>query len=252
MTVQNTDAALGEQHHLGDQQNATAAEKKPKNEHRWIWFVTGPTACGKTTIAKALAENLNLTYVEGDDPTYDLACTLTARYRLCTFPYPVLRRPYHPNANVEKMSRGEPLTDADRAGWLQALAEHETAKPPTSSSPHLVITCSALKRHYRDILRLGSEHAGDLRIRFIFLQAPEEVLTERAHNRKGHFAKENLVHSQFTILEMPDPTKPKEEGGEPDVLVVDVGKEKGVEEVVREVVGRVRGVMHLGREYGTT
>ncbi|EAA33565.2 carbohydrate kinase [Neurospora crassa] len=223
MTVQNTDAALGEQQHLGDQQNSTAAEKKPKNEHRWIWFVTGPTACGKTTVAKALAENLNLTYVEGDD--------------------------YHPKANVEKMSRGEPLTDADRAGWLQALAEHETAKPPTSSSPHLVITCSALKRHYRDILRLGSEHAGDLRIRFIFLQAPEEVLTERAHNRKGHFAKENLVHSQFTILEMPDPTKPKEEGGEPDVLVVNVGeKEKGVEEVVREVVGRVRGVMHLGRE----
>ncbi|KAK3502197.1 P-loop containing nucleoside triphosphate hydrolase protein, partial [Neurospora crassa] len=206
MTVQNTDAALGEQQHLDGQKNATAAEKKPKSEHRWIWFVTGPTACGKTTVAKGLAENLNLTYVEGDD--------------------------YHPKANVEKMSRGEPLTDADRAGWLQALAEHETAKPPTSSSPHLVITCSALKRHYRDILRLGSEHAGDLRIRFIFLQAPEEVLMERAHNRKGHFAKENLVHSQFMILEMPDPTKPKEEGGEPDVLIVNVGeKEKGVEEV---------------------
>lgn len=67
MTFQNTDAALGEQHHLGDQQSATAPEKKPKIEHRWIWFVTGPTACGKTTIAKALAENLNLTYVEGDD-----------------------------------------------------------------------------------------------------------------------------------------------------------------------------------------
>lgn len=72
---------------------------------------------------------------------------------------------------------------------------------------------------------------------------------ERAHNRRGHFAKENLVHSQFTILEMPDPRKPKEKGGEPDVVVVDVGeKEKGVEEVVREVVERVRGVMHLGRE----
>lgn len=59
----DTHAALGG--HLRDQ-NATA-EKKPKNEHRWIWFVTGPTACGKTTVAKALAKNLNFTYVEGDD-----------------------------------------------------------------------------------------------------------------------------------------------------------------------------------------
>ncbi|KAJ4418739.1 hypothetical protein N0V85_001319, partial [Neurospora sp. IMI 360204] len=119
------------------------------------------------------------------------------------------------------MSRGEPLTDADRAGWLQALAEHETAKPPTSSSPHLVITCSALKRHYRDILRLGSEHAGDLRIRFIFLSAPEDVLKKRAQERKGHYARENLVHSQFEVLEEPDPKKREEEGGEPDVLVVE-------------------------------
>ncbi|KAK3338741.1 P-loop containing nucleoside triphosphate hydrolase protein [Neurospora tetraspora] len=214
----DTDAALDG--HLRDQ-NGTA-EKKPKNEHRWIWFVTGPTACGKTTVAKALAKNLNFTYVEGDN--------------------------YHPKANVEKMSRGEPLTDADRAGWLQALAEHETAAPPTSkSSPHLVITCSALKRHYRDILRLGSEHAGDLRVRFIFLSAPEKVLRERAQKRKGHFAGENLVHSQFNILEMPDPKKEEEEGGEKDVLVVDVDG-RGVEEVEREVLERVRGEM--GREEG--
>ncbi|KAK3946949.1 P-loop containing nucleoside triphosphate hydrolase protein [Pseudoneurospora amorphoporcata] len=217
MADRDTDAALGG--HLRDQ-NATA-EKKPKNEHRWIWFVTGPTACGKTTVAKALAKNLHFTYVEGDD--------------------------YHPKANVEKMSRGEPLTDADRAGWLQALAEHETAAPPTSSSsPHLVITCSALKRHYRDILRAGSEHAGDLRIRFIFLNAPEEVLRERAMKRKGHFAGANLVRSQFETLEMPDPNKKEEEGGEGDVVVVDV--DRGPEEVERNVVQVVREEM--GREEG--
>lgn len=147
------------------------------------------------------------------------------------------------------MSRGEPLTDADRAGWLQALAEHETAAPPTSSSPHLVITCSALKRHYRDILRLGSENAGDLRIRFIFLLAPEEVLRERAEKRKGHFAGANLVRSQFKILEMPRPDLKEEEGGEheggeKDVIVVDV--DRGVEEVERAVIEVVR--TEMGRE----
>ncbi|KAK3399617.1 P-loop containing nucleoside triphosphate hydrolase protein [Sordaria brevicollis] len=208
----DTSAALGG--HLRDQ-NATA-EKKPKNEHRWIWFVTGPTACGKTTVAKALARELGFTFVEGDD--------------------------YHPKANVEKMSHGEPLTDSDRAGWLQALAEHETAAPPTSSSssPHLVITCSALKRHYRDILRLGAKHAGDLRIRFIFLSAPEEVLRQRAEKRKGHFAGAGLVKSQVEVLEMPDPD-PKKEGGEGDVVVVDVDRD--VESVERAVVERVREVM---------
>lgn len=153
---------------------------------------------------------------------------------------------YHPKANVDKMSRGEPLTDDDRAGWLQALAEHETAAPPTSSSPHLVITCSALKRHYRDILRLGGEHAGDLRIRFIFLSAPEEVLRDRAEKRKGHFAGKELVHSQFEILEMPDPEKDDAEGGEKDVIVMDVNR--SVEDVERAVVERVREDM--GREEG--
>lgn len=62
----DTSAALGG--HLRNQ-NATA-EKKPKNEHRWIWFVTGPTACGKTTVAKALARELEFTYVEGDDVSF--------------------------------------------------------------------------------------------------------------------------------------------------------------------------------------
>ena len=92
--------------------------------HRWIWFVTGATACGKTTIARALAANLHFTFLEGDT--------------------------YHPKANVEKMSRGEPLTDADREGWLEALRDHETVQPSDPNAlPHLVITCSALKRHYR-------------------------------------------------------------------------------------------------------
>ncbi|KAK3688806.1 hypothetical protein B0T22DRAFT_162214 [Podospora appendiculata] len=132
------------------------------------------------------------------------------------------------------MSRGEALTDEDRAGWLEALRDHETAQPPAGESPHLVMTCSALKRHYRDVLREGGAHAGDLRIRFVFLDAPEEVLTRRAAARKGHYAGANLVHSQFVALERPGPD-------EKDVVTVDV--DRPIEDTVRDVIVSVKGTM---------
>ncbi|KAK3937761.1 P-loop containing nucleoside triphosphate hydrolase protein [Diplogelasinospora grovesii] len=190
---------------MGDVSEVDTAPRR-----RWIWFVTGPTACGKTTIAKLMAQRLNFTFLEGDD--------------------------YHPKANVEKMSRGEPLTDEDRVGWLEALKDHETVQPPAGESPHLVVTCSALKRHYRDVLREGSEHAENLRIHFIFLDAPEDVLAKRAAERTGHFAKANLVHSQFQALERPDPMH-----DEPDVIIVDV--DRPVEDTERDVVTKVQEAM---------
>ncbi|KAK3312523.1 P-loop containing nucleoside triphosphate hydrolase protein [Apodospora peruviana] len=183
-------------------------EGREHERKRWIWFITGPTACGKTTVAKALAKDLNFTFVEGDD--------------------------YHPRANVEKMSRGEPLTDDDRAGWLEALRDHETAQPPAGESPHLVMTCSALKRHYRDVLREGGERAGNLRIRFVFLDGHEEVLTRRAAERKGHFAGANLVCSQFAALERPA-------DDETDVLTVDV--DRPIEDTEREATNRIKEEM---------
>ncbi|KAK5653238.1 hypothetical protein OQA88_9137 [Cercophora sp. LCS_1] len=176
-----------------------------RHPHRWIWFITGPTACGKTTIAKALATNLNFTFVEGDD--------------------------YHPKANVAKMSLGHPLTDTDRQGWLEALRDHETAQP---TDQHLVITCSALKRHYRDILREGPEKSGNLRIRIVFLDASQETL-KRAAERKGHFAGPDLVKSQFEVLE-----RPQED--ERDVVMVWT-EGRGIEDTEREVEQRVREEM---------
>ncbi|KAK3380660.1 P-loop containing nucleoside triphosphate hydrolase protein [Lasiosphaeria ovina] len=186
--------------------------------HRWIWFITGPTACGKTTVAKALAAELGFTFVEGDD--------------------------FHPKANVDKMGRGEPLTDDDRAGWLQALREHETAQPPRpkpsdSASPrpplpHMVMTCSALKQHYRDVLRAGGVAAGDLRIGFVFLDGPEPLLAARAAARKGHFAGPELVHSQFLALERP---------GDDEEDVILVGVDRALEDTQRDVTNKVKEAM---------
>jgi gluconokinase len=131
------------------------------------------------------------------------------------------------------MTRGEPLTDADRAGWLEALRDHESVPSEPGKAPHLVITCSALKREYRDLLRKGSEHAGNLQIRFIFLDAPEEVLVKRAAERKGHFAGPKLVHSQFEILERPD--------DEDDAIIIDVSRPMEVTE--RDVLDRVEEML---------
>ncbi len=155
------------------------------------------------------------------------------------------------------MAHGEPLTDADCESWLEALRDHETSLPsgfrsPSSSCsdssaastptsqfrpPHLIMTCSALKQHYRDILREGGEHAANLCIRFVFLEAPEHVLAQRAAERKGHCAGPELVKSQFMALEVPT-----EEERERDVLVVGTeGRE--VEDTIREVRNRVREAM---------
>jgi len=101
------------------------------------------------------------------------------------------------------MHRGEPLSDSDRQGWLEALSEHASVCPEEPGPLHTVITCSALKREYRDTLRQGCRHQGNFVVRILFLDAPESVLRERAERRKGHFVDPRLVASQFVALERP-------------------------------------------------
>lgn len=105
------------------------------------------------------------------------------------------------------------MTDADRRNWLEALGEHSSVHPEQDSSRHLIITCSALKRANIDLLREGCHNSGDLQVGFIFFDAPESVLHERAAKRQGHFAKANLAHSQFEIIERPGLD-------EPDTIIV--------------------------------
>ncbi|KAL6864246.1 carbohydrate kinase [Trichoderma novae-zelandiae] len=153
-------------------------KKTAGGEQSWILFVSGPTGSGKSSVAEFLASNLRARFIEGDD--------------------------LHPKTNIEKMHRGEPLTDEDRQGWLEAISEQATAFNKEQTPKHrLIITCSALKRAHRDALRESCLKAGYSLVHFFFLDAPESELERRTAARENHFAKADLVHSQFEALERP-------------------------------------------------
>ena len=139
------------------------------------------------------------------------------------------------------MARGEPLTDADRWDWLILLrdtatatllqpTENTTAEPPQS----VILTCSALKRKYRDILRLATLKHPHIAVHFIFLRASEALLMDRVRARKNHYMKDYMVRSQFESLEAPAED-------EEDVLGVEAGGSS--EEVRALAIGVVDGVL---------
>ncbi|KAI0400305.1 thermoresistant gluconokinase [Xylaria palmicola] len=168
-----------------------------------IWLVTGPAGCGKTTVAEHLSKSLNLPYLEGDA--------------------------YHPKANIDKMANGIPLTDADRWDWLTLLRE-ESLNQLASGAEGVVLTCSALKRKYRDVIRVAPYFFHDVMLHFIYLHAPEAVLLERVGLRQGHYMGANMVRSQFQILEPPT-------AEETDVISVDVSGP--IDEVLRVALEQV-------------
>jgi gluconokinase len=136
-----------------------------------IYVVMGVSGSGKTLIGSALARALDLDFVEGDE--------------------------YHPAENVQRMSRGIPLTDDDRAAWLSALAAR--IREAKVAGTGLVMTCSALKRSYRDVLREAGE------VQFVYLRGSRALIAERLANRRGHFMPPALLDSQFATLEEPTP-----------------------------------------------
>jgi gluconokinase len=131
--------------------------------------VMGVTGCGKSTVAAALCERTGATLIEGDV--------------------------FHPEANIRKMGAGIPLTDDDRQAWLERLGV-ELARAIASGPA--VLTCSALKRRYRDVLRAAVPRLG-----FVFLQLSPAAAAERVAHRAGHFMPASLVDSQFRDLEPP-------------------------------------------------
>jgi gluconokinase len=112
------------------------------------------------------------------------------------------------------MSAGIPLTDADRWDWLTALREASILELDKGSDG-VVLTCSALKRKYRDVIRVAPYFTPNIHLHFIYLDAPEEVLLQRVSARQNHYMGANMVHSQFEVLERP-------KADEVDVITIDV------------------------------
>jgi gluconokinase len=161
-----------------------------------ILLVMGVSGSGKTTIGAMLAGRLGWTYAEADD--------------------------FHPAANVEKMHAGIPLTDADRWPWLAAIAawidERIAAGEPA------VVTCSALKRAYRDLLRGDRDEVG-----LVYLDGSRELIGRRMAARHGHFFPKALLDSQFRDLEPPQPDE--------DAIVVPIDADPA--KVVQQIVDRL-------------
>ncbi|KIK98259.1 hypothetical protein PAXRUDRAFT_824057 [Paxillus rubicundulus Ve08.2h10] len=188
--------------------------------------VMGVSGAGKSTLGAALSKALHLPFRDGDD--------------------------LHPSSNVEKMSRGEPLNDADRQPWLETirktatahileqlgaiygehieppktgetLAEYEQTMVSRGRTPGIIIACSALRKKYRDVLRgdasISSASASRLDAfsfptYFVYLKGDRDVLVDRMQNRNGHFMKAEMLESQLNTLESPE--------GEPGVVIVPV------------------------------
>lgn len=139
--------------------------------------IMGVAGCGKSSLGQALAQALGLPLIEGDD--------------------------FHLPASVEKMKAGIPLEDADRIGWLEALGRQLAAHPEGA-----VLTCSALRRSYRQLLRAACPG-----LWFAHLALTPEEAQRRVAERAQHFFSPGLVESQFAALEPPE--------GEPGVITLD-------------------------------
>lgn len=157
--------------------------------------VMGVSGSGKTTVGERLAAALDSAFVDADDA--------------------------HPPANVAKMSRGEPLTDSDRQPWLARLRDELAA-----AAGDVVVTSSALKRSYRDVLR----EAGG--VTFVHLELDRTTAVDRVSQRADHFMPASLVDSQFEVLEAPAPD-------ERDVTVVDASPPP--DEIVATILATLDG-----------
>ncbi len=145
----------------------STAASRPRSERRRI-VLMGVSGCGKSAVGAALARRLDATYLDGDE--------------------------LHPPENIAKMSRGEPLTDADRDPWLA-----EVGRRLAKAEGSVIIGCSALKRRYRD--RIREESGGP--VIFVHLSGTKELIAQRMGARTGHFMPTSLIDSQFAALEKP-------------------------------------------------
>jgi gluconokinase len=150
----------------------------------------GPAGSGKTTVGELLAAQLGWEFADGDS--------------------------FHSAANIEKMSRGVPLDDSDRIPWLNSI--REAMEKRDAQGRNVVLACSALKREYRRRLQINSD------VKLVYLKGTYELLGERLHARKGHYAGEQLLASQFADLEEPTDAVTVDAARTPEEIVTEIRK----------------------------
>lgn len=156
-----------------------------------IVIIFGVSGTGKTTVGKLLAREVGWHFLEADD--------------------------FHPEANIEKMRSGHPLTDEDRWPWLERLRQQ--IERFLAVGEDAVLACSALKRAYRDRLRVSDE------VKFVFLRGDRALVENQLRSRHGHFMNSGLLPSQFDDLEKPRPDE--------NALTIELGRTP--EEIVEEI-----------------
>ena len=164
-----------------------------------ILIIFGVSGAGKTTVGKLLARELGWSFIEADD--------------------------FHPAANIEKMRSGHPLTDKDRWPWLEQLRQQ--IERSFSAGENAVLACSALKRAYRDRLRVSDE------VKFVFLSGDYALVEKQLRSRHGHFMNADLLQSQVNDLEKPEPHE--------NVLTIELGR------TPEEIVERIEAKLNLTR-----
>jgi gluconokinase len=158
-----------------------------------IVLIMGTTGSGKTTIGRRLATRMGWEFADADD--------------------------FHSLANIQKMKQAIPLTDADRIPWLKAI--HDKIVRWIREQKNVVLACSALKQSYRNELLVSPD------VKLVYLKGTYDLFFERLLSRKGHFAKEQLLASQFEALEEPS-----------DAITVDMTRSP--EEIVAEIHKRLQ------------
>ena len=162
-----------------------------------IVIIFGVSGAGKTTVGKLLARELGWHFIEADE--------------------------FHPSGNIEKMRSGHPLTDNDRWPWLERLRQQ--IERSLSAGENAVLACSALKRTYRDRLRVSDE------VKFVLLRGDYALVEKQLCSRHGHFMNPELLRSQFADLEEPKP----DEG----VAIIELRRKP------QELVEEIKAKLHL-------
>jgi len=155
-----------------------------------IVLLMGPAGSGKTTIGGLLAAQLGWEFADGDS--------------------------FHSPANIEKMAHGVPLDNNDRIPWLDAI--REAMEQWNAQRRNVVLACSALKRSYRERVQINSA------VRLVYLKGTYDLLRERLHSRKGHYATEQILKSQFADLEEPTDAITMDVARSPEKIVAEIRK----------------------------